>query len=206
MCNMFLKKRNVMMLVLAAALLCAVCAAGILTINAGAVQKGIARSVIRFHVLANSDSREDQELKMQVKADVVEEMRGMLKDARSVEESRLLIEENLPRLQDYAGEQVKKYGYDYPVSAGLVTTWFPVKEYGDCTFPAGEYEALQIRIGEAEGRNWWCVLYPGLCFTDAVHAVVPEDKKEELSYVLTDDEYETIMNGGQVKVRFRWFS
>ena len=160
----------------------------------------------RFHVLANSDSREDQELKMQVKADVVEEMRGMLKDARSVEESRLLIEENLPRIQDYAGEQVKKYGYDYPVSAGLVTTWFPVKEYGDCTFPAGEYEALQIRIGEAEGRNWWCVLYPGLCFTDAVHAVVPEDKKEELSYVLTDDEYETIMNGGQVKVRFRWFS
>ena len=206
MCNMFLKKRNVMMLVLAAALLCAVCAAGILTITAGAVQKGIARSVIRFHVLANSDSREDQELKMQVKADVVEEMRGMLKDARSVEESRLLIEENLPRIQDYAGEQVKKYGYDYPVSAGLVTTWFPVKEYGDCTFPAGEYEALQIRIGEAEGRNWWCVLYPGLCFTDAVHAVVPEDKKEELSYVLTDDEYETIMNGGQVKVRFRWFS
>lgn len=194
------------MSVLAVLLLCAVCAAGILIINAGAVQQGIARSVIRFHVLANSNSQEDQDLKMQVKADVVEEMQGMLKDAGSVEESRSVIEENLPRIQSYANERVKEYGYDYPVSAGLVTTWFPVKEYGDCTFPAGKYEALQIRIGEAQGRNWWCVLYPGLCFTDAVHAVVPEDKKEELSHVLTDDEYETIMNGGQVKVRFRWFS
>ncbi|UWP60936.1 stage II sporulation protein R [Ruminococcus gauvreauii] len=204
--NITWKKRNIMISVLAAALLCAVCTAGILKINEGAVQQGIARSVIRFHVLANSNSQEDQDLKMQVKADVVEEMQGMLKGARSVEESRSVIEENLPQIQSYANERVKEYGYDYPVSAGLVTTWFPVKEYGDCTFPAGQYEALQIRIGEAEGRNWWCVLYPGLCFTDAVHAVVPEEKKEELSHVLTDDEYETIMNGGRVKVRFRWFS
>lgn len=206
MWNITWKKRNIMISVLAAALLCAVCVAGILKINEGAVQQGIARSVIRFHVLANSNSQEDQDLKMQVKADVVEEMQGMLKDARSVEGSRSVIEENLPEIQSYANERVKEYGYDYPVSAGLVTTWFPVKEYGDCTFPAGKYEALQIRIGEARGRNWWCVLYPGLCFTDAVHAVVPEDKKEELSHVLTDDEYETIMNGGRVKVRFRWFS
>lgn len=84
--------------------------------------------------------------------------------------------------------------------------WFPEKTYGDCTFPAGFYEALQIRIGSASGRNWWCVLYPGLCFENSLKGVVTDEGKEKLARVLTEEEMACVMDQGKVKIRFRWFS
>ena len=77
--------------------------------------------------------------------------------------------------------------------------------YGDCTFPEGSYETLKIEIGEARGRNWWCVLYPALCFTDAVHPVVSGEGKEELEEVLDEDTYDFILHPARTKIRFRWF-
>ena len=82
---------------------------------------------------------------------------------------------------------------------------FPDKTYGDVTFPAGRYEALRIEIGRAEGHNWWCVLYPNLCFLDSVHAVVPEEGKEELRQVLTDEEYEMVTATTYFKVKWFFF-
>lgn len=90
------------------------------------------------------------------------------------------------------------------VHAELVRTYFPVKSYGDCTFPAGEYEALRVTIGEARWRNWWCVLYPSLCFVDTVHGVVPEDSKEELKNVLTEEEYESLFDFGESEYKIGW--
>ena len=91
-------------------------------------------------------------------------------------------------------------GFSYKSSASVTVTDFPEKSYGEYTFPAGKYQALQIVIGEGKGQNWWCVLYPNLCFTDSLRAVVPEEGKEQLKEVLTEEEYEEI-----TEVKIKWF-
>lgn len=100
---------------------------------------------------------------------------------------------------------IAQAGYDYSVSAQVVRDEFPEKTYGDITFPAGWYKALRIEIGEAKGQNWWCVLYPNLCFMDAVHAVVPEEGKQELKNVLEEDTYRMITNPPRWKISWFFF-
>ena len=146
-------------------------------------QKHMAEEVLRFHVLANSDSKEDQELKMTVKDEVVSWLEAKM-DCDSLEETKNFIRSHLTGIEEVAEETVRREGYSYPVQAALEWTDFPEKSYGDVTFPAGSYEALRIQIGEAKGHNWWCVLYPNLCFIDSVQAVVPEKGKKQLKHVL----------------------
>lgn len=171
------------------------------------LQQGIAEEILRFHVLANSDSKEDQDLKMQVKEDVLEFLSGYLKDSNNLEDTKRIIKTHLQDIQEYAETVVREKGYDYSVRAELETCYFPVKTYGDCTFPAGEYEALRILIGGAEGHNWWCVLYPDLCFVDAVYGVVEDGEKEKLENVLTEEEYQSILEVPEenITVEFRFF-
>lgn len=157
------------------------------------LQQGIAEEILRFHVLANSDSTEDQQLKMQVKEAVLEYMSSYLDGNENLEETRQIVQSHLQDIQEYAMTVVREKGYDYSIQAELATCYFPVKTYGDCTFPAGEYEALRILIGKAGGHNWWCVLYPNLCFVDAVYGVVEDEEKEKLENVLTEEEYQSIL-------------
>ncbi len=166
-------------------------------------QKELAREVLRFHILANSDSKEDQDLKMQVKEEVLSFMKSELPYSHSVEETKEWASSHLEEIEELAEELIVQKGYDYPVHAEVTNCEFPDKTYGDVTFPAGEYEALRIEIGQAQGHNWWCVLYPNLCFVDATNAVVPEEGKEELQEVLTDDEYHMITATSKVKIK--WF-
>ena len=170
------------------------------------LQQGIAEDILRFHVLANSDSTEDQQLKMEVKEAVLEYMSGYLNGNENLEETRQTVQTHLHDIQEYAMTVVREKGYDYSVQAELATCYFPVKTYGDCTFPAGEYEALRILIGEAGGHNWWCVLYPNLCFVDAVYGVVEDEEKEKLENVLTEEEYQSILEVPEenVTVKFRF--
>ena len=107
---------------------------------------------------------------------------------------------HLNDIEMVAEEEIEKAGSDYEVRAEVTNCAFPQKVYGDVTFPAGYYDALRIEIGEAEGQNWWCVLYPNLCFMDSVRAVVPEEGKEQLKEVLTEEEYEEI-----TEVKIKWF-
>jgi len=100
---------------------------------------------------------------------------------------------------------IQEEGYDYPVIAEVTTCDFPDKTYGDITFPSGRYEALRIEIGEANGQNWWCVLYPNLCFIDAVHAVVPEEGKKDLKKVLQEDTYEMVTATSRFKIGWFFF-
>lgn len=172
--------------------------------SAQVIQQGIAQEVLRFHVLANSDSEEDQQLKLQVKTAVVSYLEGMLPEDVTLEETRNLVKTHMEEISHRAKEVIQKEGYAYPVTVSLTETYFPEKTYGDCTLPAGEYEALQVKIGEAEGQNWWCVLYPGLCFLDETHAVVKQEKMQKLRQVLTVEEYETITKDADIKIRFRW--
>lgn len=173
-----------------------VMAAAALTVRgkAAGIQQGIAGEILRFHVIANSDSKEDQALKLKVRDAVVEYMKSLLEGAEDLEETKGRVAERLADIEELARRIVEKEQAGYPVHAELTECYFPRKSYGDCTFPAGRYEALRICIGKAEGKNWWCVLFPNLCFVDSIHAVVPEEQKEELKNVLTEEEYESLFD------------
>lgn len=167
------------------------------------IQKGIAKEIVRFHVLANSDSEADQNLKLQVRDRVVNYARDILDGAKSPEETKERLKRKLLAIQEEAEREIRLQGYDYPVTASLENCYFPIKSYGDCTFPAGYYDALRICIGKAEGHNWWCVLYPGLCFVDCLHAVVPVQEKQELKNVLTEEEYDSLFDWREDNCRMR---
>lgn len=167
-------------------------------------QEHMAEEVLRFHVLANSDSQEDQDLKMKVKDTVISWMEEEM-TSDNLEETKEFVRDHLSEIEDLASGTIQKEGYAYPVRASLEKTAFPEKTYGDITFPAGSYEALRIEIGQAKGHNWWCVLYPNLCFIDSVRAVVPEEGKKQLKHVLTEDEYEMVTASSRFKVRWFFF-
>ncbi len=173
------------------------------------VQERIAEEVLRFHVLANSDSAKDQELKLKVKDAVVDYLAPYLeKDEMTLEEAKAEVTRRKEEVLEVARMVIAGEGYDYPVTAELTKDYFPVKVYGDVTLPAGEYEAFRIRIGDAEGKNWWCILYPPLCFVDVTYGYVPEGSKKQLKNVLDKDCYDAVMGGGKVEVRSRfldWF-
>lgn len=169
------------------------------------MQGELAEQVFRFHVLANSDSGEDQALKMKVKEAIIAYMKQELPQSDSVETTKKWARENLVQIEQVAAEIIAEEGYEYSVKAEITICDFPDKTYGDITFPAGEYEALRIEIGQAKGQNWWCVLYPNLCFIDAVHAVVPEKGKNELKEVLEEDTYEMVTTTTRFKIGWFFF-
>ncbi len=170
------------------------------------LQEGIAENIIRFHVIANSDSDKDQQLKYQVKDALVQALYPYLKDAKDIEEAQNIITEKLPLIHEVAKGVIEDRGYSYPVRAALSDCYFPMKVYGDYTFPPGTYEALQVRIGDASGKNWWCVMFPPLCFVDETYSIVHEDSGEKLKYLLTEEEFDALNNNKiPVKIRFKLF-
>lgn len=167
------------------------------------LQEHLAQEVLRFHVLANSDSGADQELKLQVRDAVLEYMEDNMPGEDSAEAAKEWVRGHIDEIEDISRNIIADAGEAYPVTAAVTTCWFPDKSYGDVTFPAGNYEALRIEIGEAKGRNWWCVLYPGLCFMDTVNAVVPDEGKEKLKDVLSEEEYSRVTADSDFKIS--WF-
>ena len=128
-------------------------------------QDQLADKVVRLHVLANSDSEEDQALKLRVRDRVLERAAELLEQSADRQEAEALLRGNLLELENLAAEEIAAAGYDYPVTAELTDTTFPTREYDGFTLPAGEYLALRIVIGEGAGQNWWCVVFPPLCTT-----------------------------------------
>ena len=179
-------------------LMCAALGCGILYTRQARLQQTISDKVLRFHVLANSDSEADQNLKLAVRDAVGSFMQEKLTDVENLEECELVVRQSLGEIEEAAAETIAENGYDYDVTAELEHTSFPVKNYGSYTFPAGDYEALRIVIGEGNGHNWWCVLYPNLCFLDTTNAVVPDKGKKQLKQVLTEEEIQEMKE--QIKV------
>ena len=167
------------------------------------LQQGIAEKILRFHVLAASDTKEDQELKLKVRDSVGIYMEENLKGALDKSESEELVRLPLGEIETVAEQTIKEEGYDYPVTASLAYVEFPEKTYGAYVFPAGTYEALEVVIGEGKGHNWWCVMYPNLCFSGSVYEVVDEEAEERLREVLSAEEYEAVFSSGNVKVEWK---
>ena len=168
------------------------------------LQPSIASKVLRFHVLANSDSVADQTVKKEVRDAVGVYLQPLLEEAESLEETKQIVDNNIEEIVQISKETLEENGYDYDVSAQITRTNFPEKSYGAYTFPKGEYEALQIVIGEGEGQNWWCVLYPNMCFRGTVFEVVEEEAGEALREVLSPWEYADVFDSGKVELRFKF--
>ena len=152
----------------------------------------LSHSAIRFHILANSDSVSDQALKMRVKESVVNYIYEKTGDFKTVDEAENFILNNDKTIKSIATKAIADNGYDYTVSSTFGFSDFPVKSYGDVIFPKGTYTSYTIKIGNGKGRNWWCVLYPPLCFVDVSTGVLPDNSKEKLRDSLSDTQYHTV--------------
>ncbi len=155
----------------------------------------ISGKLIRFHVIANSDSEKDQNLKLKVRDKVLEYVQPLLKDSKNIEESREILNRENEKVLEIAREVIKENGYDYSVESTLDKENFPVKTYGNITLPQGEYEAYRIIIGTGEGQNWWCVMFPPICFVDITKGEVAyEETEEKMKKVLDDEEFNMVDN------------
>lgn len=154
-------------------------------------QDQLADKVVRLHVLANSDSEEDQALKLRVRDRVLERATELLEQSADRREAEGLLRGNLLELERIAAEEIAAAGYAYPVTAELTETVFPTKEYDGFTLPAGEYLALRIVIGEGGGQNWWCVVFPPLCTAAAAEvpasALAAGFSEEEVGLITEED-------------------
>ncbi|MBE5926486.1 MAG: stage II sporulation protein R [Lachnospiraceae bacterium] len=179
--------------------------------NTKQLQENIASKIVRFHIIANSDNEEDQKLKLKVKDSVITYTQKLLKDSKSLEETCKIINEHKKQILEIANNVIRENGYDYSTTITYENCYFPAKTYGDITFPPGNYNAFNIRIGEHNGKNWWCVLYPPLCFVDAIHSVVPDESKKELETILGYEDYKALIYGVNdeaynVKIKFKFLT
>ena len=170
------------------------------------IQQGISHKIIRFHVIANSDSDADQALKLKVKEAVVNYTAELLCNSKSISETEDLLSSHTNDIISIANNVISENDYDYPVTTEITDTYFPTKSYGSYTFPPGTYRAFQIKIGEAKGKNWWCVLYPPLCFIDISHGTVNPESEELLKETLTTDEFQAVSDEYTVKYRFKYLT
>lgn len=169
-----------------------------------AISANISSSVFRLHVIANSDSAEDQNLKYLVRDALIDYMNSVSKNSNSKDEAISIAYQHKSDFYKIAKKVINDNGYDYNVNISIGNFAFPTKNYGDISLPAGYYDALKVEIGNASGQNWWCVMFPPLCFVDISTGIVPEDSKETIKDSLHTEEYNLINNAQTADVKFKF--
>lgn len=169
-----------------------------------AVSTDLANNVFRLHVIANSNSQEDQELKYVVRDELIAYMNSICKDISSKNDAIRIANENKNEFYNIAKKVILDNGFNYEVNIEIGNFSFPTKTYGDISLPAGFYDALKVEIGKASGKNWWCVMFPSLCFVDVSNGIVPEESKENLESNLQEEDYNLIASDKvEYKVKFK---
>ena len=171
---------------------------------ASAVSKNISNSVFRLHVIANSNTEEDQNLKYLVRDNLIDYMNSLTKDITSKDAAIQIAKEHKEDFYKIAKKTINDNGYDYDVNIEINNSYFPTKEYGDISLPAGYYDALKVEIGSASGQNWWCVMFPPLCFVDMSTGIVPNESKEIMKENLQNEEYSLISDTNNTNVNFKF--
>lgn len=171
---------------------------------ATSVSADISNSIFRLHVIANSDSEEDQNLKYKVRDSLLEYMNSICSETPSKEEALQIVSNNIDNFYSIAQQTIKDNGFEYPVNITVGKYDFPTKQYGDISLPAGTYDALRVEIGTASGRNWWCVMFPPLCFVDVSSGVVPDSSKELLEENMSKEEYDLITTSYNNNISFKF--
>ena len=162
---------------------------------AQSVSYDLSESVFRLHVLANSDSKEDQQLKY---------MNQLCTNCSNKEEAIKIVTDNKENFKEIALNTIKNQGYSYDVNINIGNFEFPTKVYGDISLPAGYYDALRVEIGEAKGQNWWCVMFPPLCFVDVTSGVVPDESKAIMQNNMSEEGYNIISNKDSDDIQFKF--
>ena len=171
---------------------------------ANTVSKDLANNFFRLHIIANSDSDSDQALKLKVRDNIINYMNTLTYSNLTKEQAMNLTQKNISNFQKIAEETIKNEGYSYPVKIEIGNFYFPTKVYGNLSLPAGFYDALKIEIGEASGQNWWCSLFPPLCFVDISSGVIDDESTENLKENLSEDEFLIITSDSEtVKLKFK---
>ncbi|OKZ61035.1 MAG: stage II sporulation protein R [Clostridium sp. CAG:354_28_25] len=175
-----------------------------------AISYNLSDSVFRLHIIANSDSSADQELKLKVRDKIIEYMNTLTSSSSDKKDVISMVNNHLDSFKEIALNTIKENGYNYDVNIEIGNFHFPTKSYGDISFPAGNYDALKIEIGDAIGQNWWCVLFPPLCFVNSSTGVVPDDSKNTLKENINSESYEIISEGNNsndntsdIKIKFK---
>ncbi|CEI74234.1 MULTISPECIES: stage II sporulation protein R [Romboutsia] len=176
--------------------------------NINSLSENYKDKLIRFHVIANSDSDEDQELKLKVRDAVIEYLQPKLSKSKNISQSEEIIKNEYDQIEKISENIIKENGYTYDIKVGIEYSNFPTKQYSSVVLPAGEYKALKIVIGEGTGKNWWCVMFPPLCFIDEENGVIDKATDEKLKEVLTEEEYNLITHKtkeevSRVEVKFK---
>lgn len=169
-----------------------------------AVSNNISDSVFRLHVIANSDSEEDQNLKYKVRDNLIEYMNTLCSTAKTKEEAISIANMHLNDFTKIAEDTIKENGFSYPVKVEIGNFSFPTKNYGDVSIPAGYYDALRVNIGNSKGQNWWCVMFPPLCFVNISTGIVPDESKQLLKEELDDEEFSIITNKDDNNINFKF--
>ena len=169
-----------------------------------AVSKNISDSVFRLHVIANSNSQEDQNLKYVVRDELIKYMNSICENISSKEEAIKIAKENKDEFYNIAKKVINNSGFDYDINIEIGNFSFPTKNYGDVSLPAGFYDALKVEIGSSSGQNWWCVMFPSLCFVDLSEGIVPEESKKNLEDNLSQEDYNIISSDSlNFKLKFK---
>ena len=168
------------------------------------VSSEISDEVLRLHVIANSDSDEDQNLKYIVRDAVLEYMTTCAKDAKNKSEVLSILNDNIEEIRQIALNTVKTYNYNYNINLEIGNFLFPTKTYGDISLPSGYYDALKIVIGNGEGKNWWCVMFPPLCFVDVSSGIVPEESKNQLEASLSKESFNLVSTEQPNKINIKF--
>lgn len=174
------------------------------------ISTNLSDNVFRLHIIANSDSSADQELKLKVRDKIIEYMNTLTSNSSDKKDVISIVNNHLDSFKEIALNTIKENGYNYDVNIEIGNFHFPTKSYGDISFPAGNYDALKIEIGDAIGQNWWCVLFPPLCFVNSSTGVVPDDSKNTLKENINSESYEIISEGNNsndntsdIKIKFK---
>ena len=169
-----------------------------------AVCTDIANNVFRLHVIANSDSEEDQNLKYIVRDSILSYVNGILENINNKEDVALTINNHIDEIKNIAQQAVYNEGFTYDVEIEVGNFKFPTKTYGNISLPPGLYDALRVKIGNASGKNWWCVMFPPLCFVDVSSGIVPEDSKELMESNLSSEDYALVSSSKNItKIKFK---
>lgn len=168
------------------------------------VSNSLENNIFRLHILANSDSLDDQSLKLKVRDNIISYLEKKCDNCKSKSDFIYVANSNLENLKNIAENTILEYGFNYPVEIEINNFYFPTKYYGNISLPAGYYDGLKVKIGNAQGQNWWCSLFPPLCFTDISSGIIDEESEENLKENISEEEFSIVSSSnGIYKLKFR---
>ena len=172
------------------------------------VSTDLQECIFRLHIVANSNSMEDQALKFKIRDNIINYMNTICYNAKNKLDAMRIAKEHSEDFYKIAKSTVEDFGFSYDVSLNFGNFDFPTKYYGDICLPAGNYDALKIELGNASGQNWWCVMFPPLCFVDISSGIVPDESKEILQNTFSNKEEFILINeekSSDIKLKFKLF-